>query len=130
MIPQETKAKIFALYWGQKVLVVTNVPEKQTVGRSGWNLAHPDFYLALKPLSAISDEDAKEIGKILEYRKDEMLLIGRSVAIGFEHNFVEKGCNVLEVADFLRSRGYALPAYGYSVDDLVNEGVFKLTDKN
>ncbi|MGE9312861.1 hypothetical protein ACLOAU_14530 [Niabella sp. CJ426] len=32
------------------------------------------------------------------------------------------------IIDFLRSRGYALPAFGFSVDDLVQAGVFKLKD--
>lgn len=31
------------------------------VGEGNWNVKHPDFYLQLKPLSSISDEDAIEV---------------------------------------------------------------------
>lgn len=34
----------------------------------------------------------------------------------------------IEITDFLRSRGYALPAFGHSVDELVQEGIFKLIE--
>lgn len=34
--------------------------------------------------------------------------------------------NGTHIVDFLRSRGYALPAYGYSVDDLVEDGIYKI----
>jgi len=119
MITQETKANIIMLYRGQRVLIVSNFIEKQRVGYGAWNLGHPDFYLELKPLSEISDEDAKA----MEYYDAECFLDSLKVKdISIKLSLFE--------ADFLRSRGYALPYLNKSVDDLVKEGVFKLTDKN
>lgn len=38
------------------------------------------------------------------------------------------GEQIIEIVDFLRSKGYALPAYGLTVDDLIAAGVFKIND--
>jgi septum formation inhibitor-activating ATPase MinD len=35
--------------------------------------------------------------------------------------------NYIHVVDYLRSKGYAIPAFGYSIDGLVKEGVFQLS---
>lgn len=47
----------------------------------------------------------------------------------FECKYTAENNKHYEVIDFLRSRGYALPAYGHSVDELINEGIFKLKEK-
>jgi hypothetical protein len=116
----ENKAKFFAQYWGQKVLRITPY-ELVQVGISGWNLKHEDFYLELTPISAITDEDAIEV-----------------VNCGHEIEFLEKGWRQKEsvvifdykpkAVDYLRSRGYALPWMGISVEDQVKFGWVKLKE--
>lgn len=48
------RCRFFAQYWGVKALYVGGVGLEK-VGEGGWNLKHPQFFLKLKPLSAISD---------------------------------------------------------------------------
>ena len=111
---------------GQKVLYVGGVG-LQKVGIGGWNLQHPDFFLEVKPFYQITDEYAIELAKLSGLSDDEMqeLMDDKTDWI------TSINLNELPLisADFLRSKGYALPAYGYSVEQLVEEGVFKLKSK-
>lgn len=128
----ENKSKFFALYWGQKVLYVGGVG-LVNIGSGGWSLRHPDFFLELKPLSSISDEDLIECYHL------------HSAFIAYDYTMDFKP--VLEMAthwrtnggikdiircqytiDFLRSRGYALPCMGLSVEQLINYGWIKLNE--
>lgn len=59
----EDKAKFFAQYWGTKTLYVGGVGFKE-IGKGGWNLKHPDFFLQLKPLSQITDEDVIQVARL------------------------------------------------------------------
>lgn len=80
MITNEIKAKVFAQYLGQKIkwnvmgldmeaeLVVYNPYTNYSDGIELSGLSSkPDSKLILKPLSAISDEDAIEVAKILGF---------------------------------------------------------------
>ena len=46
----DVKCRFFAQYWGTKTMYVGGVGLVE-VGKGGWNLKHPDFFLQLKPLS-------------------------------------------------------------------------------
>ena len=111
------KCRFFAQYWGTKTLYVGGVGLVE-IGKGGWNLKHPDFFLQLKPLSKITDEDAISMYRGLErnYESANQFLEDYK-SIGF----LEQG----EV-DFLRSNGYAVPFMNYSVDDLVSFGWVRL----
>lgn len=107
----ENKAKFFAFYWGQKVFkssINQDVPHKNTFGKS---IRHNDF-LELKPISSISDEDAHFLG----YSD------AKSATTTY---FKTLGKNTND-ADYLRSRGYALPWMWLSVEELVRRGWVKL----
>ncbi len=54
------KSRFFAQYWGTKTLYVGGVGLVE-IGTGGWNLKHPDFFLQLKPLSKITNEDAEKL---------------------------------------------------------------------
>lgn len=112
----ENKAKFFAQYWGQEVLLWhqwTNPNERSKIGSTpmrnpnGWSLS-------LKPLSLITDEDK-------EY-------------IGYSESYIDmlKKCNVSKidsfVADYLRSKSCALPWMGLSVETMVEYGWIKLKE--
>ena len=62
-ITKEIKVKIITQYYGQKVMYVGGIGLVE-IGYGGWNLRHPDFYLQLKSLKDISDDDAIEVAKI------------------------------------------------------------------
>lgn len=63
----ENKAKFFAQYWGQKILVTTKQPELRWINNHCNKLSERDC-LELKPLSSITDEDAIEVARIVYER--------------------------------------------------------------
>ena len=116
-VQTDVKCRFFAQYWGTKTMYVGGVGLVE-VGKGGWNLKHPDFFLQLKPLSKITDEDAISMYRGLERNYES------------SNQFLEdyKSIGFLEQSevDFLRSKGYAVPFMGYSVDDLVKIGWVQL----
>lgn len=125
-IPQEIREKIFALYWGQTILIYDDTEYPFNV--LGHTIEIRDSYLFLTPLHLITDEDAIEVGKMLEYagkitrwQREYYVEIGKDYIEDSGHN-----CYKLRITDFLRSRGYALPYLNFSVDDLVESGIYKL----
>lgn len=161
----ENKAKFFALYWGQLVLMQKDGLGVKKCIHAYWGKTISSRYLELKPLSSISNEDACHIAMLLVEWQDSMSKLkpenikvrGR---IDGDHAWDElimefggafsytvryrggdfmtwiepKGrsewntYNHLQVYDFLRSRGYALPYMGLSVEELVNIGWVKLKE--
>jgi len=124
----ENKAKIFALYWGQEVAILNDDSEyAQSIYCVDWEvfdtIEHPehenDFYLELRPLSSITDED---LLSILPERFNEETLAFVSLGI--------KGGDwlVKQYADELRLLGIAIDWCGWSVEELVKEGVFVLKE--
>ena len=143
----ENKAKFFALYWGQMVLS-DGIEIGGCVGD-----CEPDMFLELKPLSSITDEDAIEVAKILRPHSFEMHPRGwkvnrteneieithRQSIFEFDIDYSgslgvdsDAGWSYLGNAeqlfayDYLRSKGYALPYMGLSVEKLVEYGWVKL----
>ena len=116
-VQTDVKCRFFAQYWGTKTMYVGGVGLVE-VGKGGWNLKHPDFFLQLKPLSKITNEDAISMYRGLERNYES------------SNQFLEdyKSIGFLEQSevDFLRSKGYAVPYMEYSVDELVKIGWAKL----
>lgn len=111
-------------------------------------------FLMLKPLSLISDEDAIGVAEIVcpemfkfagndpiqIERQEEWLTVSRkrninSVDIDFfgyttcQNEYIDYKRNSVgttHAVDYMRSRGYALPFMGLSVEELVNRGWVKL----
>ena len=111
------KCRFFAQYWGTKTLYV-GVVGLVEIGKGGWNLKHPDFFLQLKPLSKITDEDAISMYRGLERNYES--------ANQFLEDYKSIGFLEQSEVDFLRSKGYAVPFMGYSVDELVKMGWVQL----
>ena len=111
------KCRFFAQYWGTKTLYVGGVGLVE-IGKCGWNLKHPDFFLQLKPLSKITDEDAISMYRGLERNYES--------ANQFLEDYKSIGFLEQSEVDFLRSKGYAVPFMGYSVDELVKMGWVQL----
>lgn len=120
------KCRFFAQYWGQKVM------KKNIEGLENF-YSEPDgfirgmtkespLFLELKAISKISDEDAEHIMQLEAF-------IDGFLSDDFLEFLIDlkKGiCNKFEVVDFLRSKGYAVPFMGYSVEDLVEMGWVRL----
>jgi len=134
----ENKAKFFAQYWGQEVLEdeEADILYKVCVidllnARIGSNKC----YLRLKPLSKISDEDALFGSSLL---KGSSHLSNESRIYQFKQLFESPNFwvnqtniplnNMLVCFDFLRSKSYALPYMGLSVEEQVERGWVRLIE--
>lgn len=94
-----------------------------------------DHYLELKPLSAITDEDAIEVAKLIGIDNSIMLyqkkidyvknwLVDRN--LNTTHVGGDSPLRILSIMDFLRSRGYLLPFRQYTTQQLLDMGWAKL----
>lgn len=128
----ENKSKFFAQYWRQNVL------GKNKYGYVGVcpNLFldfQGDEYLELKPLSSITDDDAVEVIGLKEFvlrqNNKESGDFGCSASNIFVNTLYCKDESYLignRQLDYLRSKGYALPYNGLSVNQLLEYGWVKL----
>jgi len=116
----DVKCRFFAQYWGTKTMYVGGVGLVE-IGKGGWNLKHPDFFLELKPLSKLNDKDAIEVSKIWGSNVESKIL-GNIISIRIGTKGESEVRNSIGVIDFLRSKGYALPFMEYSIEDLVSFG--------
>lgn len=131
----ENKSKFFAQYWYQDVFVF--VPNMQTykITKSRFNaetLKNP-CYLQLKPLESISDEDAIEVIGLVEFKLKQndksSGYFGMSASGIFVDTLNVHGESYLidkYNIDYLRSKSYALPWMGLSVQDLIDYGWIKI----
>lgn len=119
-INNENKAKFFAQYWNQEVIDHEDYNREGCLKVSGEmiRICYDDYYLLLKPLSSISDEDAE----IIDLESEDYN----------ENGWWDKHGNFYwwsyADVDYLRSKGYALPWMGLSVEEMVEAGWIKLTE--
>lgn len=135
------KQAFFALYFGQEVLCENNNSHRYKV--LGDSIYWEEVHLELKPLSEISDEDAVEVTKLtyaMPYPNSTKFTIylnpfnKKVVSWGDSHwqkylaerDTTQDIYNSLQ-ADYLRSKGYALPYMDLSVEQMVEFGWIKLT---
>ena len=105
----ENKAKFFAQYWGQNILIYEpDLGYRRIV--NDYKIGNADEFVALlKPLSQITDEDAIEVAKIItetvtqsntgeevEYFKEEILKDPEVLCYATS-----------DTVDYCRSKGYA-----------------------
>lgn len=129
----ENKAKFRAQYYGQKVLRLNG---SDSIKRIGSDIAlrglidEEGFYLELTPLSQITDEDAKNIEFVFNVPFNEVeLTFDDNLNWIAKYNGLENyGVLFLRHIDYLRSKGYALPYMGLSVDQQMEYGWIKLND--
>ena len=133
---RDNKARFFAQYYNQ--FIVGEHSNKATTARNEFdNFDINDAYLKLKPLSAISDEDKKEIAKLLGYT-------GNNIKVEYEENgyrgfmltafngskkFILLNELPIIVGDYLRSKEYALPFHDLTVQQQIEYGWIKLTNQ-
>lgn len=136
----ENKAKFFALYLGQKVWVKPSVYGNDAFGVNPEMLYIPcdEEYTQLKPLSAISDEDAIEVANLcFSYKeghyitKTEMLEDMLKEGKGLINKFIESGYGweikrLLSIIDFLRYKGYLIGWMDLTLEDILAYGWARL----
>ena len=116
---QDLRKKILGLY--------TNQPRKKVNDYSG-----NDEYVLVKPLDSISVNDVYEIiGEMAsseeftfeEYKQLIIELYDKAVTKTWV--FSNTPYAFLRISDLLRDRGYAIPAFDHSVQELIEEKIFK-----
>ena len=119
----ENKARFFGNYLGQEIAF-----DKAGFKALVYDAIKPSwiesFYLELKPLSQISNEDTEHVME-LENFIDGFL---SDDILNYLIHLKKGKCNKIEVIDYLRSKGYALPWMDLSVEDLVEYGWVKLKE--
>lgn len=127
LLNDKTKRMFFALYWDQELGLGLNKQVDTLTGKLWKAQSAFTESLQLKSLTNISDEDAIVGYKLLypnevyapEYMSGEFKSwLKDEFGIGkIKHKW-----DVMHVLDYLRSKGYALPFMGLSVEVMVNEG--------
>lgn len=153
-LTSEMKAKYFAAHFHQIVFRNKHwLPEEPNESVSTYILNTPtelsEGYLSLRPLEAISDEDAIEVARLNRmsdpsiFRNEKVVEVsmkGESISFWIQDNEFDYRGKVGEetifydmnsgTADYLRSRGYALSFGTLSVDQLIQAGWLQLTPNN
>lgn len=129
MITKDEKEQIFALYWMQRVGATGSGRHEILCDEDFIPYLEDDsqLHLELKPLSSITDEDCMEALRI--FNEVDASTSPQDVANPTLEDFktnIEDITVIAPITDYLRSRGYALPAFGHPVEELVSEGIFKL----
>lgn len=133
----EMKEKYFAQHHGQKLMMYGQGVLMQPKTVTGYRIDRMreggysyKEYLLLTPLDQISDEDAIEVATLVykdlhNWSPKEQVKFGKdAVTDVLSGSF--KFEKTLEIVDFLRSRGYALPWNGHSVEELIEAGYCQL----
>lgn len=127
----ENKAKFFAQYWAQKCIIVSEKAiVKQNIDSYFINRleVYNECFLELTPLSQITDEDAIEVAIQLGWIDHEEIT-QIHYAKEFLNNEEDDNCSFKSycfIVDYLRSKGYALPYMGLSVEELISYGWIKI----
>lgn len=89
------------------------------------------YFLPLRPLESITDEEAIKVGKLI----GDAPIMASMIIWGINiENKLELACkytpiDVQIIIDYLRSRSFALPYMGYSVEQLQEMNWIKLIEK-
>ncbi|MDV3750634.1 hypothetical protein CMU19_04405 [Elizabethkingia anophelis] len=114
----ENKARFFAQYWGQFVLKMPN--NNDLLKCFDW-VNYDSCYLELKSLEDITDDDMIGLGNVLGIRRS----VRDNVKDYIDYHKYGDSIEQPEL-DYLRSKGYALPWMGLSVEKLIKYGWVKL----
>lgn len=131
LVNDKTKRQFFALYWDQEIGLGVNQQIDTLTGKLWKAQSAFTETLQLKPLNSISDEDALVGYRLLypndHYDKDYCIKEFKSwlddeYGIGnIKHKWV-----CMNIQDFLRSKGYALPYRSISVEEMVENKWIKI----
>ena len=137
-VPQtDVKCRFFATYWGQ--LYEFNSKTKFRVDDGAFPLEKKGREkLILTDLKNITEEDLLFICRTKKGKIEKVELLGieenkrekyLNIKIYFPNGWNEfyTEINEIENIDYLRSKGYALPFMGYSVEDLVSFGWVRIS---
>lgn len=114
----KTKEMFFGQYFGQKVFCDSSVGLENKTYQDVYHFVgdmSETSFVKLKSIEDISDEDAIRVAQ-LTHQIDGVFSIGEIITTS------KKPIPYIAIVDFLRSKGYAIPYNGLSVDVLVSFG--------
>jgi len=126
-ITEENRERFYAQYWGQNVGFREWSQTKHVVGYYFMSLPVQTSCVHLKPLSSISDEDAIDFG-LTTVDPSALSRIKAIWGKTWAYSCYENNEWKAEQLDFLRSRGYALPWNGITVEQQIEAGWVKLVE--
>lgn len=135
---QKLKERFFAQYHGQKLMYYDSEDGPQLFHANSEGGRHSFLYLLLRPISHLTDEEAKRILSIFDEDDSYTDQHGFDI-VGFfefaEAVFTEPAGGMINgytaqeysnFIDYIRSIGIATAFMGYSVEELVQAGWIKL----
>lgn len=124
----ENKARFFALYWNLNIGKCKSY-HRNVITRISADTIDIIDYLELTPLSLITDEDINEVIRIFDAVDKSISENGCREATYEEVKRDIEALTILDyISGYLRSKGYAVPWMGMSVDDLVSYGWVKIKE--
>lgn len=130
----DNKAGLFAQYIvAEPVCQTSNSDGILSAATYHLNIKHgfEKRYLLLKSISSITDEDAIEVGFLLSKLSRGFI----QMHDGYKKSLIESAKKYMKfeiekssVVDYLRSKGYALPYMGLSVEKQIEYGWIKLIE--
>ena len=131
-INNTNKARFFALYWGQEI---AKYPEALSYLR--WNIKDAlndgveNRHILLNPLSLIADKHLLNCYHLHSAFTSYDYTIGFTPFDVMINNWMDHGGyrdieRCPDTVDYLRSKGYALPWMGLSVQEMIDAGWIKL----
>lgn len=128
-INSENKAKFFAQYLGQQLLHGQHMINGNLIDLIFFKDTKDKYWLELKPLSEITDEDKIKITLMfleMESAPHENVMYCFKNSVKPLLDKVDKMQG--RIVDYLRAKGYALPWMGLSVEAMVESGWIKLQE--
>lgn len=130
----QLKEKLYALYWGQEVKCYTQLDGPFMID-DGRKMRTSVSYLLLRPITQVTDEEAIEVAKIWRPLRGNVgynsqfhtAICGREIIDrlnGYDRDFE----TFMLLTDYLRSKGFALPFMGISVEEFIEAGWIKLLE--
>lgn len=126
----ENKARFFAQYWGQKLLTWKENNGKLKPVNCGY-INDTGVYLELTAPSQITDEHAIEVAKIIWLTREHIGHLKEEITDLFSEDVLTLKTPVVylnRAYDYLRSKGYALPFMGLSVEKQIEYGWVELKE--
>ena len=122
-----SKDVLIAQYWGQQVINYSYGFKNHVV--SCVNINDGNSVLELYEPHSITDEHAAMIAiqnKFAGTSEEAKIKVGRDILKRVLESNQSLMCLPMESADFMRSKGYALPFNGWSIADQVHAGYVRL----
>lgn len=79
-------------------------------------------YIELRSIDSLTDEESSYLGDILQTLTPENFIDH----IKNGHSYLKNAAISIEAFDYLRSIGIAVPFRGYSVEEMIKQGILKL----